>query len=43
MTPEAVLGGLDGKMAARAALGSMCRRLWQVRGGLGVLSRLTGQ
>ncbi|XP_039098593.1 28S ribosomal protein S10, mitochondrial isoform X2 [Hyaena hyaena] len=27
--PEVVLGGRDGKMAARAALGSMCRRLWQ--------------
>lgn len=42
MTPEAILGGGDGKMAARAVLGAVCRRLWQVLGELGGLGGATG-
>jgi hypothetical protein len=30
VTPEATLGGQDGKMAARAAFGAGCRHLWKV-------------
>lgn len=43
VTPEAVVGGWGGKMAARGALGAVCRRLWQqVPGMLGELGAPTG-